>query len=80
MKVQQGASLHEKAVQKVAKGDVHLPRQRPTRGRQRLPGTSLRVHPEVWRMVRELSINSAHIQVLSETDVIVWNHPGPWPR
>lgn len=68
-------------VQKVARGDHQPPRRRRKR-RTRTPEpeiTSLRVNAEVWQTALRLAASPKHIQIVSEEEVIVWNHEAPWP-
>lgn len=81
-RMQKTASLDEGTVQKVARGEHEIPRQRrrSSSGQQVLATSQVTVHRDVWRMVKENSLNPRHIQILSEHEVIVWNHPAPWPE
>ena len=45
-----------------------------------LPGTKNKVHEIVYRMVRELDIDPATVEVHEPNRVTVWKHPAPWPR
>lgn len=78
------ATVHEKTVQAVAAGKPPLkapPRRRRSTDstEQVLSATYTRVQPDLWRMVKDLRIAPNHVQVLAWNDVIVWNHPAPWP-
>lgn len=74
------ARVDEKTVQKVAAGEVPSP---PRRRRKPIvpaePITTLRVNEEVWAIALGLAEQPNHIQIISEDEVIVWNHPRPWP-
>lgn len=72
----------EKTVQKVAAGEVREspPRRRPRKRQTKAPEvTSLKVNREVWRTALRLAASPKHIQIVSEAEVIVWNHEAPWP-
>lgn len=78
------ARVDERTVQAVARGEKMPPRGRrwPRRGPPGSgPVSSLRVNPDVWRTARELAGDDPRcIQIVSEEEVIVWNHGPPWPR
>jgi hypothetical protein len=93
MNVQKTASLHEKAVQKVARGEHKVPRARRTSSKARssrvtqahmLDGLESSVQEEVKRMLgREVEAGGPgdlrRVQVVSSTEAIIWNHSAPWP-
>ena len=74
--VQERASLDEKTVQKVAKGEVQpMPRKRsraPQRPRS-TPVSTAKVHPAVMTVAKALLVHQGYetIEVVSETTVIV---------
>ena len=81
--IQKRASLDERTVQAVARGDLSLPRA----GRRRSTGsTSGRVtvtqqHPAL-SLARTLGIPSENVQIIGDPPywkAIFWNHPAPWP-
>lgn len=75
------ASLDEKSVQKVARGEHDLPVPHHGRGPSKnSPVTRLQVRPEVMREVKKLHADPRHVQIVSTNEVIVWNHPAPWPE
>lgn len=80
----QTVTVHESTVQKVATGE-HRPPQRRRRKRGPPSGsvsaemTYVQVRPDVWAEARRLAQHPSHIQVLGSEEVIVWNHPPPWP-
>lgn len=81
-KVQDNARLHEQAVQKIARGEI-MPIRR--RGADRAQGRTkrcetLRVRPEVWEQVRKICSDSARIEIISETEVIIWSSPAQAAR
>lgn len=72
----------EKTVQKVAAGAAREspPRRRRQKRQSKAPElTSTRVDPRVWRTALGLAAHPRNIQIVSETEVIVWNHEAPWP-
>lgn len=74
------ASVHEDTVQAVARGEVEPPPRRRRRSTRPVPVAGkwgIRVHPQVWAQVRGVPMN--RVQVVSEYEVIIWNHPAPWP-
>ena len=76
------ARVHEKTVQEVARGEkVAPPRTRKHRPERRGPPaiTAIRVDPEVWDTAKGLTHDPRCIQIVSEEEVIVWNHGPPWP-
>lgn len=81
--IQKRASLHERTVQAVARGEVANPR---ARRRQRTEAKSGRVtvsqqHPAL-SLAQTMGIPSAHVQIIGEPplwEAIFWNHPAPWP-
>jgi len=81
------ASLHPTAVQAIAKGEVDPPkkeRKRRDRGhRSSRVRTNASIYDamteEVAVRVRALDPDLRHVQVVSPTNVIIWNHPAPWP-
>lgn len=67
---------------KVSRGE-HEPPRRPRRRGARQPQqpvTSIRVRPDVWERATALAEHPRNIQIISAEEVIVWNHPAPWPR
>lgn len=72
----------EAAVKKVAEAPPDETRRRrgPPKGVVAGEMTYVKVNAEVWREALRRTERLAHIQVVSETEVIVWNHPPPWPR
>jgi len=72
----------EKAVKKVAE---HKPPKPPRRRRGPPTGsvsgevTYTQVRRDVWEEARRLATHPSHIEVLGPEEVIVWNHPPPWP-
>lgn len=84
--VQARASLHEKAVQKIARHEHDVPRRRRTRGAAKSSRVTLiqaRLEEALDEPVRSevlsLEPDRSCVQVISRTDVVVWNHPAPWP-
>lgn len=79
--VQHRASLHEGAVQKVAREEISMPRRGrgPTRTRRVLDSRDTKVDPLIWRLVRENRIDHLRVEVISDRDVVIWNHRRPWP-
>lgn len=78
--VQQQATLHEKTVQKVAKGEVKTSRKR--RVQTLNPNSSissLRIDKRILSALEGTKVSSDRVQVISENEVIVWNHAAPWP-
>ena len=81
--IQSQASLHEKAVQTVARGDHLIPRQRRRSG----PAKSSRVqvkkmHP-AYKLAHDLGIPKSHVQITASGrfwGCIIHNHPAPWPE
>lgn len=88
--VQEQASLHEKAVQAVAKDEVNLPK-RKRKGRGKAKNSRVQSNtmifdlmaPEVAEHVRAMDPDLRCVQVIESTVVVVWNHPNtddnPWP-
>lgn len=84
--VQGVASLHEKAVQKVARGEHVAPKAKRARRTTRPASSRVRT---IWpdpsldeRLVETLNsmnVTPAHVQVVSPLEVVVWNHEAPWP-
>lgn len=76
------SSLHETAVQAVARGEVQMPKVRRAR-RHRESVRKVQVDQDVWReallIVQQRGFTPRHIQVVNEKQVVVWNHPSPWP-
>ena len=74
-KVQRRASLHEKAVQAIASGEVGPVSTRPRRSPQKRSGdiTHIRVLPAVWTRAKEILSTDAYskIEVIDEATVIV---------
>lgn len=78
MKVQEVASLDEKSVQAVAKGEVPDLRTKPRRGARRrrtMGNVEIKVDPRVWEVAMASRPRAACVQVLGQGEVIVWNHP-----
>lgn len=76
------ARVDEKTVQKVARGEKVRPRTRKHRPERRGPPlavTAVKVDPEVWDTAKGLTHDPRCIQIVSEEEVIVWNHGPPWP-
>jgi hypothetical protein len=76
--VQETASLHEKAVQAVASGDVQSAPQRPRRSRQSAPSVELtkdiKAHPEALKAAKKLIsplTGYTKIDIVSNDTVIV---------
>lgn len=81
MTVQKDARLHEQAVQKVARGEL-TPKRRgrgpDQRSRQKVEVVRPRLHEEI--RARIAGVDPRHIQILSPTDVVIWNGPPEvWP-
>jgi hypothetical protein len=72
--MQRAASADERTVQKVARGEVALPRRR-RQGRARQPRRvdEMRVDPRVWQAAKRLSRERRIILVESPTSVLVLN-------
>ena len=82
--IQKRASLHERTVQAVARGDMA---RFPRAGRRRSTGSrSGRVavtqqHPAL-SLARTMGIPSENVQILGDPpywEAIFWNHAAPWP-
>lgn len=77
------ARVDDKTVQKVARGEKMPPRPPKRRWPGRGPPVAevrhVRVDPEVWTTARGLTQDPRCIQIVSATEVIVWNHRPPWP-
>jgi len=81
------ASLHPSAVQAIAKGEVDPPkkeRKRRDRGhRSSRVRSNASIYdqmlPEVAEKVRAMDPDLRHVQVLNSGNVVIWNHPAPWP-
>jgi hypothetical protein len=75
--VQKRASLDEKTVQKVAKGEVQPTPRKRSRAPQRprsTPVSTKQVHPDVWKTASMVLLTEGgyrSIEVVSETTVIV---------
>ena len=74
--LQDAASLHEKAVQAVARGEVGpMPRRRrkaPEKAFQPIVHKNIKVHPLVWVQAQELLAGSyTRIDIVDETTVVV---------
>lgn len=84
------AVLHEKVVQAVARGEIAEP-QPPKRRRRRRAD----VNEGLWRSITDLKsipnqtlrehamqmeVPPRHVEVIGPDEVIIWNHPAPWPR
>ena len=72
--VQETASLHEKAVQAIATGEVGPVPTKPRRSPQRRSSEveHIRVHPEVWAKAKEVIARSySRIEIISATEVMV---------
>lgn len=75
--LEQTATLHERTVQKIARNEVE-PFHRTSRQRARPTHLRVaRVHPLVWSKVKRLAKHPSHIQIISETKVVVWDRPVP---
>ena len=76
------ASLHESAVQRVAAGETELPRR--GRGPDKRPRlrttTDFELNPEITKALRAANVPISHVQILGPDDIIIWNHPAPWPE
>lgn len=84
--IQRRATLHEKAVQKAA--EAAQPPRRPRGPAASRSGPVVQVRPPLDQMgldpriLRELQrqhVPPLNVQVLAPDDVVVWNHPAPWP-
>jgi hypothetical protein len=74
--VQDRASLHEKAVQKIAKGEHVKPRRRRPRvsdGTKHGVSTT-RVDPLVMAWLKRRKVDKRRVQILPSGEVVVWNH------
>lgn len=74
----------ERTVQKVAKGEVKV-RESPPRKPRKRPAkapdiTSVKVDPRVWETALGLASSPRNIEIRSEVEVVVHNHPPPWLR
>jgi len=72
--VQETASLHEKAVQAIATGEVApVPTRRRKAPEKRSSEVEhIRVHPEVWAKAKEVIARSySRIEIISATEVMV---------
>lgn len=80
-KVRDRASLDERTVQKVARGDV-TPQRRTRRaaGNRSSRVTTVRLDDRVWAVLKQQGTDLRCVQVVAPTEVIVWNHPAPWPE
>lgn len=78
------ATLHEKSVQKVAQEKAPKRRRRGSSGSRSGPVTTRRwsdgVHALIVAHVRRRRIDHRRIQVLSPTEIIIWNPGVPRPR
>lgn len=72
-KVCRDASLHEESVKKVA---AHKPVRRRRQADKKVHEvTTMRMDMRVWRAALEIAGNDRYrIQVISESEVIVWNN------
>jgi hypothetical protein len=68
------ASLHESTVVRAEEFvDAFAPRRVPTRTSNPVEVTA--VHPAVWAKALELAPSANYIDIWSETEVVVRNHP-----
>jgi len=82
--VQRRASLHETAVQKVARGNHVAPRapRKSTHRGHRASSPTVRTQHPALRMAYALGIPAENVQITGEAPrwgCIIWNHPAPWP-
>jgi hypothetical protein len=79
------ASLHETAVQAIAKGEVVPFKRKRKQGKPRSSRVSSNADiysqmlPEIAAKVRSLKPDLRHIQVMTPDCVVIRNHPAPWP-
>lgn len=72
----------EKTVQKAAAGEVQPPPRRRRKARAGAIEAEVRVttvNREVWAEAQRRAEHPSHIQIISSDEVVVWNHPAPWP-
>jgi hypothetical protein len=83
-KTQDVATLDERSVQKIARGETVQAKPRRGRGKSKngrieeifsLQALDNRVRAKIESLVDDVR----NVQVLSPTDVVIWNHPAPWP-
>lgn len=77
--IQRTASLHESTVQKVALGEAGKGRRPRRAARKASPVASISLDRQVLAQVKRLRARPGHVQYVSRTEAIVWNHPAPWP-
>lgn len=41
--------------------------------------TVVRVEPSIWAVALTIAEHPRNIQIINETEVVVWNHGPPWP-
>lgn len=83
--VQKTASLHEKAVQKVARDGTKKVRRKANKNKPRSSRVvSVRgkledeLDPRVFEALPS-NVPALHVQVISKNEAIIWNHSAPWP-
>lgn len=80
-KIQEKASLSEKTVQKVARGEVKKTRRTTRKSRRMLATPVKRTHwsdgvdPRIVAVVREMKVTPSCIEVKSSMEVIIHNNP-----
>jgi hypothetical protein len=73
--VQEHASLHEKAVQKVAADQHSLPKRRRKRGASKHGKVEAsRLHPLVEEYLQKQGFDRKRVQILPGGEAVVWNH------
>lgn len=77
------AVVHEKTVKAAAKHIENAKRKprRPAKKSTISRVQALKVHPDVWKVAIDIAKDTpSRIQIISETEVIVWNTPLGMPR
>lgn len=78
--VAEKASLHEKAVQKVARGEHKIKKARRPRSKSKNSKVArVSVDPLITNYLRGRGISLSDVQVVTATEVIVWNNPRKRP-
>jgi hypothetical protein len=80
--IQKRASLHERTVQAVARGEVANPRARRRQRTDRSGRVSVTQQHPALSLAHRLGIPSENVQIVGEPpfwEAIFWNHAAPWP-
>jgi len=79
--VQHRAVLHEKAVQKIARGELELPKRRNhLRSVETMVNRYVKTDEAVQTIIRDSGAPVSHVQYFDDGSVVIWNHPAPWPE